>query len=176
MNGFLNQGRKEKAKKPDTAPTTTDVKSAEAEGIDLAKSWRPYSREVRLHIYVDNIQEMTRFYNKILEFPVVRFWRDSSGDGSMINVGGNIIELFSKRGAERHYNKQYFGNCSLSVRVKDVRKLHDKFSRKNIKIGVLEQMEWGDTNFELVDPEGNRIYFFTPDLPHSRYYKVKANS
>ena len=37
-------------------------------------------------------------------------------------------------------------------------------------------MEWGDTNFKLVDPEGNRIYFFTPDLPHNRYYKVKANS
>ena len=87
---------------------------------------------------------MTRFYNKILEFPVVRYWKDASGDGSMINVGGNIIELFSKRGAERHYNKQYFGNCSLSIRVKDVRKLHDKFSRKNIKIGNLEQMEWGD--------------------------------
>ena len=176
MNGFLNQNNKEKTKKVNTTPSVSDVKNAKEAGIDLANSWNPYSREVRLHVYVDDIKEMTRFYNKILEFPVVRYWRDASGDGSMINVGGNIIELFSKRGAERHYNKQYFGNCSLSIRVKDVRKLHDKFSRKNIKIGNLEQMKWGDTNFELIDPEGNRILFFTPDLPHNRYYKVKANS
>ena len=176
MNGFLNQNNKKKTKKVNTTPSAADVKSAKEADIDLASSWRPYSREVRLHVYVDDIKEMTRFYNKILEFPVVRYWRDANGDGSMINVGGNIIELFSKRGAERHYNKQYFGNCSLSIRVKDVRKLHDKFSRKNIKIGNLEQMKWGDTNFELIDPEGNRILFFTPDLPHNRYYKVKANS
>lgn len=174
MNGFLSQRNKVEKKKNVTAPTATDVKAAQEAGIDLAKSWNPYSREVRVHMYVDNIQELTRFYNKILEFPVVRYWRDASGDGTMLNIGGNILELFSKKGSNRGYNKQYFGNASISIRVKDVRKLHDKFSRKNIKIGNLEQMEWGDTNFELIDPEGNRIYFFTPDLPHNRYYKVKA--
>lgn len=174
MNGFLSQRNKVEKKKNITAPTATDVKVAQEAGIDLAKSWNPYSREVRVHMYVDNIQELTRFYNKILEFPVVRYWRDASGDGTMLNIGGNILELFSKKGSNRGYNKQYFGNASISIRVKDVRKLHDKFSRKNIKIGNLEQMEWGDTNFELIDPEGNRIYFFTPDLPHNRYYKVKA--
>lgn len=171
MIGFLNQNDKVEKKKVNTSPTASDVKAAQEAGIDLGKSWRPYSREVRVHIYVDNMQEMTRFYNKVLEFPVVRYWRDASGDGTMINVGGNILELYSKKGA----NRKFFGNCSMSIRVKNVQSLHDKFSRKNIKIGNLEKKPWGDTNFELVDPEGNRIYFFTPDLTHSRYYKVKAD-
>ena len=30
-------------------------------GIDLAKNWRAYSREARLHIYVSNMKEMVRF-------------------------------------------------------------------------------------------------------------------
>lgn len=174
MNGFLSQNKKVEKKKNVTAPTSSDVKSAKEDGIDLAKSWNPYSREVRVHIYVDNMQEMTRFYNRILEFPVVRYWRDASGDGTMINIGGNILELFSKRGSDRGYNKQYFGNSSISVRVKDVHKLHDKFSRKNIKVGELKSAEWGDTNFEIIDPEGNRLTFFTPDLSHNKYYKVKV--
>tara|TARA_Y100000310_G_scaffold319758_1_gene375452 strand:- start:651 stop:1109 length:459 start_codon:yes stop_codon:yes gene_type:complete len=148
--------------------TPTEKKDVEDRNIDLAKNWNAYSREVRVHVYVDNIEEMTRFYNQILEFPVVSYWRGSDSNGSMIDVGGNIIELFSKS----RKDKKYFGNCSLSMRVPSVERLHAKFSRKNITIGELTRQEWGDTNFELIDPEGNRILFFSPHVSKKKYYKV----
>ena len=42
---------------------------SEEMGIDLAKNWRAYSREARIHIYVSNMKEMVRFYNQIIIAP-----------------------------------------------------------------------------------------------------------
>ncbi len=176
MPSFLSQynSKKKEVKKINTSPAKKEIDAAKELGIDLASSWNPYSREVRLHIYVKNMEEMVRFYNQILEMPVVRYWRYSDGDGTMISLGGNLIELFSKH-RHNYYDKSFNGNVSLSLRVKDVKKLHDKFKKKNITIGELEDNPWGDSSFHLVDPEGNRIAFFSPSISKERYYKVKRS-
>ena len=70
---FLNQYQSKKQDKKSfnaskTAPSNSERASAkEEEGIILGDSWRAYSKEVRVHIYVKNMQEMVRFYNKILK-------------------------------------------------------------------------------------------------------------
>ena len=120
------------------------------------------------------MKEMVRFWNKILEFPVVRYWRYDEGDGTMISVGGNVIELFTK-GRRNYYNKSFSGSVSLSLKVNDVHKMHDKLSRKNIKIGELVKNSWGDTSFSVLDPEGNRIVFFSPYINKEKFYKVKKS-
>ena len=91
----------------------------------------------------------------------------------MINIGGNIVELFNK--ATDYYDKNFKGNVSFSLRVKDINKLHNKFLKKNIKIGELTKNEWGDTSFTVYDPDGNRIVFFSLDLNYNKYYKVSYN-
>ena len=63
----------------------------------------------------------------------------------------------------------------MSVRVRDVYKLYEKFSKKNISIGELVDNDWGDSSFEVLDPEGNRIAFFSPNISKEKYYKVKRN-
>ena len=172
---FASKGfEKTKPKRKNTSPTASDIKIAKQIGIDLGKSWRAYSNEVRVHIYVSNMKEMIRFYNQILEFPVVRYWRYSDGDGTQIDLGGNLIELFTK-GSRNFSRKQYHNNVSLSVKVKDVRKLYDKFCKKNIKLGELIENPWGDTSFHVIDPEGNRLAFFSPDISKEKYYKVKKS-
>ena len=173
---FLNQyQKKEKVKKSiNTSPSKSEVQMAKEEGIDLGNSWNAYSREVRVHIYVQSMDEMIRFYNKILEFPVVRYWRYSDGDGTQINLGGNLIELFSK-GRRNYSNKRFHGNVSLSVKVNDVYKFYDKMQRKNIQIGELVENPWGDASFHITDPEGNRLAFFSPTISKEKYYKVKKS-
>ena len=173
MFGSLNKDKK-KPKKINTSPTKAEINKAKEVGIDLAKSWRAYANETRIHIYVSNMKEMVRFYNKIMEFPVVRYWRYADGDGTMIDIGGNIIELFTKN--RRNYSdKNYFGNVSVSIKVKDVNKTYDKFLKKNIKISELVCNEWGDSSFSLIDPEENRIVFFSPHISKEKYYKVKKS-
>lgn len=175
MTFLSNYQSKQKTKKSfNTTPSKAEVDKAKKMGIDLAKSWRPYAREARLHIYVSDMKEMVRFYNQVLELPVVRYWRYSDGDGTMLNIGGNIIELFSK-GRRNYSNKNYYGNVSVSIKVNDVNKLHDKFSKKNIQISVLEENPWGDKSFSLIDPEENRLVFFSPTISKEKYYKVKSS-
>lgn len=175
MPFFLNEPKKEKSvKKTSTAPSKKEIEAAKELGMDLGKSWHAYSKEARIHVYVKNMSEMIRFYSKILEFPVVRYWRYAEGDGTIINLGGNSLELFSK-GRRNYYHKDFSGCASFSVRVKDVHKLHDKFCKKNIAIEDLVKNEWGDTSFSLRDPEGNRICFFSIDVSKEKYYKVKKS-
>ena len=73
------QNKNKTVKKINTSPSKKEIDDAKRIGIDLGKSWRAYSKEVRLHVYVNNMKEMVRFYNQILEFPVVRYWRYSDG-------------------------------------------------------------------------------------------------
>lgn len=173
---FLNNYNsvKREKKRINTSPTKSDIETAKQSGIDLGKSWRAYSKEVRVHVYVSNMDEMVNFYNQILEFPVVRYWRYSDGDGTMIDIGGNLIELFSK-GSRNYSNKSFYGNVSLSIKVKNVSKLHGSFRKKNIKISELVENEWGDASFSLIDPENNRLVFFSPTISNEKYYKVKKS-
>ena len=176
MPSFLSQygSKKSLKKKINTAPSKAEIEAARERGIDLGNKWNAYSREVRVHIYVKNMDEMIRFYNKILEFPVVRYWRYSDGDGTQIDLGGNLIELFSK-GSRNYSQKNYHNNVSLSVRVRDVKKLYEKLSRKNIQLGDLIENPWGDASFHVIDPEGNRLAFFSPTISKEKYYKVKKS-
>lgn len=169
----LKEKEKEKKDNP-TKPTSFSINLAKEEDIELGDKWNAYSREVRVHIYVKNMKDMVRFYNKILEFPVVRYWRYSDGDGTMLDVGGNVIELFSK-GSRNFSNKKYHGNVSMSLRVNNVAKLYDRFSKKNIEIGELVENPWGDSSFHIIDPEGNRLAFFSPTISKEKYYKVKKS-
>jgi len=176
MPSFLSQyqSKKKEIKKNKTMPSKSEIDAAKELGIDLGKSWNAYSREVRVHVYVKNMKEMVRFYNKILEFPVVRYWRYSDGDGTQINLGGNLIELFSK-GRRNYSSSSFHGNVSLSVRVNDVYKFYEKMQRKNIQIGELVENPWGDASFHIIDPEGNRLAFFSPTISKEKYYKVKKS-
>lgn len=174
MPSFLSNRDTKPKKKVNTSPTKSEIEAAKELDIDLGNKWNAYSKEVRLHIYVSNMKEMVRFYNQILEFPVVRYWRYSDGDGTQIDVGGNLIELFTK-GKRNYANKNYYGNVSVSIKVKDVHKLYEKFKKKNIELGEMVDNPWGDTSFPIVDPEGNRLVFFSPNISKEKYYKVKRS-
>jgi hypothetical protein len=176
MTSFFNQQNDKNSKKTSknkTAPSKSAIDAAKELNIDLGKSWNAYSKEVRVHIYVKSMEEMVKFYNKFLEFPVVHYWRSQGSEGTMFDIGGNIIELYNQNGTFHKYNKNFYGNVSLSLRVSSVHKLHDKFSKKNIQIGPLEDNSWGDTSFEVIDIEGNRLTFFSPTISKEKYYKIK---
>ena len=174
MPSFLSSRDTKPKKKVNTSPTKSEIEAAKDLDIDLGSKWNAYSKEVRLHIYVSTMKEMVRFYNQILEFPVVRYWRYSDGDGTQVDVGGNLIELFTK-GNRNYANKNYYGNVSVSIKVKDVHKLYEKFRKKNIELGEMIDNPWGDTSFPIVDPEGNRLVFFSPNISKEKYYKVKRS-
>ena len=54
-------------------------------------------------------------------------------------------------------------------------KLYEKFESKNIQLGNLIENPWGDASFHVVDPEGNRVAFFSPTISIEKFYKVKKS-
>ena len=82
--------------------------------------------------------------------------------------------MFSK-GKRNYSSKNFHGNVSLSVKVNDVYKFYDKMQRKNIQVGTLVENPWGDASFHVIDPEGNRLAFFSPTISKEKYYKVKKS-
>jgi len=169
---FYLKDEKKQKKKNKTNPSKSDIDLADKENLFLADKWRAYSKEVRIHIYVSDLHEMTRFYNQILEFPIVKRHKHGNSTGVLLNIGGNIIELFNKTN-DNYYNKNFNGNISFSLRVNDIKKTYDDFLKKNIKISELINNDWGDTSFTIIDPEGNRIILFSLDQDYNKYYKVK---
>jgi len=155
-------------KKNRTKPKNADVIKAKNDGFKLGKYWNAYSNEVRIHIFTSNFNELVKFYNKILEFPIVKKFNSSNSTGVLIDIGGNIIEIFSKT-----KNSSTNGKISLSLRVNDIEKKFEQYSSKNISIGELTKNSWGDTSFDVIDPDGNRITLFSIDENRNKYYKVK---
>ena len=52
---------------------------------------------------------------------------------------------------------------------------YEKFRKKNIELGDMVDNPWGDTSFPVIDPEGNRVVFFSPNVSKEKYYKVKRS-
>ena len=61
---FMSQynSQKKVSKRINTSPTKSEIESAKKLGIDLGKNWRAYSKEVRVHIYIKNMEEMVRAF------------------------------------------------------------------------------------------------------------------
>jgi uncharacterized glyoxalase superfamily protein PhnB len=76
----------------------------------------------------------------------------------MMDVCGTTLELLS---LEDDYKS--FAGFGLSLEVPDVQKLWGELKDK-VSVGhPLRHNTWGDTSFQIIDPEGIKISFFTKD-------------
>ncbi len=126
---------------------------------DIAPKWRAYSKELRHHTYAKDVDALSHFYNKELGLPVLKYWRRGDDKGTMLSLGGNVLEIFG----QDEEKSEYHGKTSISSRVPNVVAYYKKLSRKNVRgLSKLRENSWGDTSFDVIDPEGNRITFFTP--------------
>lgn len=115
--------------------------------------------EFRLKLYPKDFAVMRDFYATTLQFPIMHEWNRSASDrGTMFNIGGTTLELLSPE--DKH---QPFGGFGLSLEVPDVQKLWKKFQNEDFITHALRHNAWGDTSFQIQDPEGLKISLFTKD-------------
>jgi len=116
-------------------------------------------REFRLKLYPKDFDTLKDFYTKTLQFPVIEEWdHGPTNRGVMMNVGGTTLELLS---LEDTYKT--FAGFGLSLEVENVQNLWEEL-RDKLPIGhPIRHNPWGDTSFEIIDPEGLKITFFTKD-------------
>jgi catechol 2,3-dioxygenase-like lactoylglutathione lyase family enzyme len=97
------------------------------------------------------------FYRDVLGFEVVdsnpRFVEFQVTPGARIGLlkptGKSVLEDTS-------------ASCILSFRVENVEKIHKILSARCKEATAVKQHSWGARLFELRDPEGRRLEFWTP--------------
>lgn len=115
--------------------------------------------EFRLKLYPKDFEIMRSFYTETLGFAIAKEWNRSEHDrGTMFDVGGTTLELLSP---EEGY--QQFSGFGLSIEVENVKSLWLTFQDKDFVTHALRHNEWGDTSFQISDPEGLKISLFTKD-------------
>lgn len=116
------------------------------------------TKEFRLKIYPKDFDKVRSFFADELGLPIAHEWDRAPDDrGTMFNVGGTTLELLSP---EEEYKPAGIG---LSLEVPDVNKLWEDYKSKNYITHELRHNSWGDTSFQIVDPEGIKISLFTKD-------------
>ncbi len=110
-------------------------------------------------MYPKDFAVMRSFYADELGFEITKEWNRGEEDrGTMFSVGGTTLELLSP---EEGYKS--FAGFGLSLEVPDVKQLWNEFEDKDFVTHELRHNEWGDTSFQIRDPEGLKISFFTKD-------------
>lgn len=115
-------------------------------------------REFRLKLYPKNFYKVKQFYEDVLGYQIVNSWDGEKNKGVMFDTGVAVLELLTPK-------KGYVGvkGSNVSLMVKDVWALWEKLKNHPNIVKSLNLRPWGDMSFGIVDPEGFKISFFTPN-------------
>ena len=95
----------------------------------------------------------------------VSFYRDTLGF-RVVDTKPGFVEVQvtpeSRIGLLRGAKNDSPGRVILSFRVGDVDKMHDVLSERCRDVTAVRMHPWGARLFELRDPEGRRLEFWTP--------------
>jgi catechol 2,3-dioxygenase-like lactoylglutathione lyase family enzyme len=99
----------------------------------------------------------------------VSFYRDTLGF-EVVDTRTGFVELQvapgSRIGLLRHIRRsdagKLYNSVILSFRVENTEKIHEILSERCKEVTAVRQHPWGARLFELRDPEGRRLEFWTP--------------
>ena len=108
-------------------------------------------------LYCQKWQECVSFYRDTLGFPVAL---ENQVFSELQSGPGSFIGLINARRSKRRTSCTH-DNYLLSFRVSDVELLHEVLQKKWKGVAALKDHPWGARLFELHDPEGRRLEFWS---------------
>ena len=128
-------------------------------------------RVLETSIYVDDLGRAARFYEDILELPVL--WSDSRFRG--YNVGGQSVLLVFLRGATRETVRMPGGtipphdghgplHIAFAISASELVEWEDRLARHDIAIEGRTKWSRGGESVYFRDPDGHLLELATPGL------------
>jgi catechol 2,3-dioxygenase-like lactoylglutathione lyase family enzyme len=116
--------------------------------------------EIRVLVGAPNFDGATRFYGDVLGFPVQEHWDAPDGRGTLFRCASEgVIEIFED---SPHHRAETPRGVKVAVEVDDVDALYDRVRQADIEvIDPIDDRPWGHRNFEIHDPSGLPLVFFT---------------
>jgi uncharacterized glyoxalase superfamily protein PhnB len=119
--------------------------------------------ELRVLVETTDFDDATAFYGDVLGFPVKEHWDDPDHRGTLFQcTSTGVIEIIevSEPPAERPRG------VKVAVEVEDVDGLYDRIRQSDIDVvDPIGNRPWGHRNFEVRDPSGLPLVFFTATAP-----------
>ncbi|MFC3039706.1 VOC family protein [Virgibacillus xinjiangensis] len=112
---------------------------------------------LRLELFVSNVEEVKQFYISIFDFEIVKETNDYlSLEKDSVTLGiGNINKLESTHPLKGDTRGK---GIEIVLEVEDIYKTYNDIRSKEYPINTpLQNRDWGLTDFRLKDPEGYYI-------------------
>jgi len=116
--------------------------------------------EIRVLVGTDDFERSVDFYAESLGFPIDEHWDDPDGRGTLFRVTtGGVIEVVED---SPHHPAKPVSGVTVAVEVEDVDAVHRRVADAGIElVEEIGDRPWGHRNFEVRDPSGLGIVFFT---------------
>lgn len=116
--------------------------------------------EVRILVGTDDFERSVTFYADLLGFPSDEHWDDPDGRGTLFRVTtGGVIEIVED---SPHHRAKPVSGVSVAVEVEDVDALHRRVVEAGVElVADIGDRPWGHRNFEIRDPSGLVLVFFS---------------
>lgn len=110
-------------------------------------------KEFRCIRLVRDLPALRSFYDEIFDWPITNQW----DAGVMYDTGAATFELIQDGEADKPNEASH-----IAISIPDVRSLFEKIKDKVTIVFPLRDNSWGDTSFQIQDPDGFTITLFTP--------------
>lgn len=114
--------------------------------------------QFRVKLYPQDFSKVRDFYEKLLGYPILNSWDGENNKGVMFDTGVAIIELLTPKAGYVPVK-----GVGLSLMISDVWQLWEKLQDHPNITKPFSVSSWGDAGFQIADPEGFLITFFTPE-------------
>ena len=116
--------------------------------------------EIRVLVGTTDFDGATRFYGDVLGFPVQEHWDAPDGRGTLFRcASGGVIEIFED---SPHHPAEAPRGVKVAVEADDVDALYDRVTRAGVEVvDPIGDRPWGHRSFEIRDPSGLPLVFFT---------------
>lgn len=106
----------------------------------------------------------SNFYRDILGFDVADHWDDADGRGTLFRASdGGVIEIFEDT---PHHPFEPPSGVRVAVEIGDADAFYERVLSAGVEIvDPVGDRPWGHRTFEIRDPSGLPLVFFTPVQP-----------
>ena len=109
-------------------------------------------KEFRCIRLVRDLAALRTFYDEIFDWPITNQWNT----GVMYDTGAATFELIQDDEADKPNEASH-----IAISIPDVWSLFENLKNKVKIVFPLRDNSWGDTSFQIQDPDGFTITLFT---------------
>ena len=122
--------------------------------------------EIRVLVGTRDFAGAMRFYGGVLGMPVQEEWNAPDGRGTLFRCSaGGVIEVVED---SPHHPAEMPRGVRVAIEVDDVDALYARVTRAGVTRAGVEVVDpiadrpWAQRSFEILDPNGLPLVFFTP--------------